>query len=80
MSQSPPPWSGCALSATDHECDEVLLHGLMQLSLDQTAVGVGIEDEVLQGRVQLPDLDAQPVELPPHVDLPILQVDQPRKA
>jgi hypothetical protein len=56
----------------------VLLHALVQVTLDSAAVGIGGQDEPLPGSAQLRDLEAQPVErFPQRLDVPSLQDDRP---
>jgi hypothetical protein len=53
----------------------VLLHALVQGTLDPTAVGIGSQNEPLPGRAQLCDLGTQPVErFPQRLGVPSLQV------
>lgn len=53
----------------------MLLHSLVELTLDRVPVGIGRNDEPLSGRVQLSDVEAQPLDrFPQCLDMPGLQV------
>jgi hypothetical protein len=60
------------------ERDEVLLHALVQVTFDEAAVSVGVEDEPLTRRLQLHDLEAEPVErFPQRLNVRSFQRDLP---
>ncbi len=61
----------------NRERDQVLVHAVVQITLDHAAVGIRGQDEPLPCCAQLLDLDAQSIELLLHVDLPSLQFDRP---
>ena len=47
----------------DRERDKVLLHAVVQVTLDRATVGIGGQNEPRPRRAQLGDLGAQPLEL-----------------
>jgi hypothetical protein len=56
----------------------VLLHPLVELTLDLATVDTGGHDEPLPGRAQLSDLEAQPIDrFPQRLDMPSRQGDRP---
>ena len=55
----------------------MLVHPVMQFTLDGAAVGIRGHDEALSGFAQLRDLGPQSIELLLHFDLPTVQFDRP---
>jgi hypothetical protein len=56
----------------------VLLHPLVELTLDLATVDIGCDDEPFPGRTQLGDLEAQPIDrFQQRLDRSGLQVDRP---